>query len=77
MEAASAGIRLVICLTEHIPVADMMRVVAFCQSQGARLLGPNCPGLMTPGQAKVGIIPAMVASPGSVGVRLQERHPDL
>ena len=68
MEAADAGIELVICLTEHIPVSDMMMVVAFCRRQGARLIGPNCPGVMTPGQAKVGIIPAMVAGPGKVGV---------
>ena len=68
MEAADAGIKLVICLTEHIPVSDVMKVVAFCQRRGARLIGPNCPGVMTPGQAKVGIIPAMVATPGNVGV---------
>ncbi len=68
MEAADAGVGLIICLTEHIPVADMMRVVAYCRSRGARLIGPNCPGVMTPGQAKVGIIPAMVAMPGKVGV---------
>ena len=68
MEAADAGVQLIICLTEHIPVADMMRVVGFCGRRGARLIGPNCPGVMTPGQAKVGIIPAMVACPGEVGV---------
>lgn len=68
MEAADAGVRLVICLTEHIPVSDMMRVVSYCAQQGTRLIGPNCPGVMTPGQAKVGIIPAMVAVPGNVGV---------
>ena len=68
MEAADAGLRLVICLTEHIPVADMMQVVEFCRQRGTRLIGPNCPGVMTPGQAKVGIIPAMVATPGNVGV---------
>lgn len=68
MEAADAGIQLVICLTEHIPVADMMRVLAFCRQRGTRLIGPNCPGVMTPGEAKVGIIPAMVALPGDVGV---------
>ncbi len=68
MEAADAGIKLVICLTEHIPVSDMMKVVAFCQRRGTRLIGPNCPGVMTPGQAKIGIIPAMVATPGNVGV---------
>lgn len=68
MEAADAGIKLIICLTEHIPVADMMKVVSFCKRLGSRLIGPNCPGVMTPGQAKVGIIPAMVAEPGNVGV---------
>ena len=68
MEAADAGIDLVICLTEHIPVADMMSVVSFCRRHDTRLIGPNCPGVMTPGQAKVGIIPAMVAVPGNVGV---------
>ena len=68
MEAADAGVRLVICLTEHIPVSDMMRVVSYCAQTGTRLIGPNCPGVMTPGQAKVGIIPAMVAVPGNVGV---------
>lgn len=68
MEAADAGIGLVICLTEHIPVADIMRAVVFCRRRGTRLIGPNCPGVMTPGQAKVGIIPAMVAVPGNVGV---------
>ena len=68
LEAADAGVRLVICLTEHIPVSDMMKVVSFCRQRGTRLIGPNCPGVMTPGQAKVGIIPAMVAAPGNVGV---------
>ncbi|MDE2748683.1 MAG: succinate--CoA ligase subunit alpha [Chloroflexota bacterium] len=68
LEAADACIKLVICLTEHIPVADMMKVIAFCRRRGTRLIGPNCPGVMTPGQAKVGIIPAMVATAGNVGV---------
>lgn len=68
MEAADAGIPLIVALTEHIPVADMMKVLSFCARRGARLIGPNCPGVMTPGQAKVGIIPAMVAVPGAVGV---------
>lgn len=68
MEAADAGIQLIIGLTEHIPVADMMTVVSFCTRRGARLIGPNCPGVITPDQAKVGIIPAMVAIPGNVGV---------
>lgn len=68
MEAADAGVELVICLTEHIPVSDMMQALSFCRDRGTRLIGPNCPGVMTPGQAKVGIIPAMVAAPGNVGV---------
>ena len=68
LEAADAGIKLIICLTEHIPVSDMMTVVSICKQKGVRLIGPNCPGVMTPGQAKVGIIPAMVAIPGNIGV---------
>lgn len=67
-EAVDGGIKLIICLTEHIPVADMMRVVQHVKANGARLIGPNCPGVMTPGQAKVGIIPEMVAVPGNIGV---------
>lgn len=68
MEAADAGVALIVALTEHIPVADMMKVLSFCAQRGARLIGPNCPGVMTPGQSKVGIIPAMVAIPGNIGV---------
>lgn len=68
LEAADSGVKLIICLTEHIPVADMMRVVTYCKQKDVRLIGPNCPGVMTPGQAKVGIIPAMVATPGNIGV---------
>lgn len=68
IEAAESGVKLVVCLTEHIPVAEMMRVVAYFKQKGVRLIGPNCPGIMTPGQAKVGIIPAMVAEPGHIGV---------
>jgi len=67
-EAASAGVQLIICLTEHIPVSEMMRVTQYVREMGSRLIGPNCPGIMTPGQAKVGIIPAMVANPGNIGV---------
>lgn len=68
LEAADAGIKLVVCLTEHIPVADMMKVYTYIKDMGVRLIGPNCPGVMTPGQSKVGIIPAMVAIPGNIGV---------
>lgn len=67
-EAAAAGIKLVICITEGIPANDMVSTYAFVKEAGARLIGPNCPGLLTPGQAKVGIIPGNIATPGPVGV---------
>lgn len=68
MEAAAAGIQLIVCITEGIPALDMLKVVAFVRSRGARLIGPNCPGLITPGQAKVGIMPGHIHRPGPVGV---------
>ncbi len=67
-EAADAGIALVVCITEGIPANDMVPTYEFVQRRGARLVGPNCPGLLTPQQAKVGIIPGDIASPGPVGV---------
>ncbi|MFL7891854.1 MAG: succinate--CoA ligase subunit alpha [Anaerolineales bacterium] len=67
-EAADAGIPLIICITEGIPVQDMMGVRNYLDQKGIRLVGPNCPGLLTPGQAKVGIIPGDISMPGSVGV---------
>jgi succinyl-CoA synthetase alpha subunit len=67
-EAAAAGVALVVCITEGIPALDMVSTYAFVKEQGARLIGPNCPGLLTPGQAKVGIIPGNIAEPGPVGV---------
>ena len=67
-EAADAGVELIICLTEHIPVLDMIAARAYLDSLDVRLIGPNCPGLLTPGQAKVGIIPGSIAIPGNVGV---------
>ncbi len=67
-EAADAGLKLIICLTEYIPVLDMIEVRAYLDTKGARLVGPNCPGLLTPGEAKVGIIPGSIAIPGPVGV---------
>ncbi len=68
MEAADAGIRLIVCITEGIPVIDMIRVRAYLDTKQSLLLGPNCPGLLTPGQAKIGIIPGNIATPGNVGV---------
>jgi len=67
-EAAAAGIPLIVCITEGIPALDMVSTYAFVQEHGARLVGPNCPGLLTPGAAKVGIIPGNIATPGPVGV---------
>jgi succinyl-CoA synthetase alpha subunit len=69
MEAADAGVKLVVCITEGIPVVDMIKVRAYLDTkEGVTLLGPNCPGLLTPGEAKIGIIPANIATPGNVGV---------
>lgn len=67
-EAADAGLGLIVCITEGIPVLDMMRVRNYIDQKNTRLLGPNCPGLLTPGEAKVGIIPGDIAIPGNVGV---------
>lgn len=67
-EAADAGIPFIICITEGVPVQDMMRVRAYIDQKNVRLLGPNCPGLLTPGECKVGIIPGSIAIPGNVGV---------
>ena len=67
-EAADAGIPLIICITEGIPVQDMMRVRNYLDQKGVRLVGPNCPGLLTPGEAKVGIIPGDISIPGNIGV---------
>jgi succinyl-CoA synthetase alpha subunit len=68
MEAADAGIALVVAITEGVPVLDMTRVYPFVKERGARLLGPNCPGLISPGKSKVGIIPGRICTPGPVGV---------
>src|SRR5215216_2743073 len=68
MEAADAGIKFIVAITEGVPVLDMTRVYPFVKEKGARLLGPNCPGLITPGQSKVGIIPGRICAPGSIGV---------
>jgi succinyl-CoA synthetase alpha subunit len=67
-EAADAGIPLIICITEGVPVQDMMRVRGYLDQKQVRLIGPNCPGLLTPGEAKAGIIPNNIAIPGDVGI---------
>ncbi|MGH7658971.1 MAG: succinate--CoA ligase subunit alpha, partial [Gemmatimonadales bacterium] len=67
-EAADAGIGLVVCITEGVPVMDMTRVMLYLREKGTRLIGPNCPGLITPGKAKVGIIPGNICTPGRVGL---------
>ncbi|MBA2753131.1 MAG: succinate--CoA ligase subunit alpha [Chloroflexia bacterium] len=67
-EAVDAGIALVICITEGIPVNDMVPAFAWVRQRGARLIGPNCPGLITPGQAKVGIMPGFIHAPGPIGL---------
>ena len=67
-EAADAGLALIVCITEGVPVMDMTRVLPYVRERGARLIGPNCPGLITPGQAKIGIIPGNICAPGKVGL---------
>jgi len=68
MEAADAGVRFIVCITEGVPVLDMTRVYPFVKEKGSRLLGPNCPGLISPGQSKVGIIPGRICIAGNVGL---------
>ncbi len=68
MEAADAGVKFIVAITEGVPVLDMTRVYPFVRERGARLLGPNCPGLITPGKSKVGIIPGRICAPGNIGV---------
>jgi succinyl-CoA synthetase alpha subunit len=68
MEAADAGIAFVVCITEGVPVLDMTRVYPFVKDKGSKLLGPNCPGLISPGKSKVGIIPGRICTPGPIGL---------
>lgn len=68
MEAVEADLDLVVCITEGIPVLDMLKVNAFMQGRRTRLIGPNCPGLITPGECKIGIMPGHIHSPGPIGV---------
>ncbi|MEO1434834.1 MAG: succinate--CoA ligase subunit alpha [Bacteroidota bacterium] len=68
MEAADSGIQVIICITEGIPVQDMVKVHAYLEDRDCRLVGPNCPGVMTPGEAKVGIMPGFIHNPGRIGI---------
>jgi len=67
-EAIDAGLELVVCITEGVPVMDMMRVKEYLRTKKTRLVGPNCPGILVPGEAKIGIIPGNIAIPGNIGV---------
>jgi succinyl-CoA synthetase alpha subunit len=67
-EAADAGLELIVCITEGIPVLDMTRALPYVHERGARLIGPNCPGLISPGKSKVGIIPGNICKPGKIGL---------
>lgn len=68
LEAADAGVELVVCITEHIPVQDMLRVKLGLAATGTKLIGPNCPGIITPGECKMGIMPGHIHLPGSIGI---------
>lgn len=67
-EAADSGVDLIVCITEGVPVADMMTALPYVREKGARLIGPNCPGLIAPGIGKVGILPGQIVTPGPVGI---------
>lgn len=68
MEAADAGVKLIVCISEHIPILDMVKTKAFLNGKQTRLIGPNCPGIITPGECKIGVMPAFAYAPGNVGI---------
>lgn len=68
MESADAGVKVIVCITEGIPVQDMVKVKAYIADRDVRLVGPNCPGIMTPGEAKLGIMPGFIHNPGTIGI---------
>ncbi len=68
MEAAEAGVELIVCISEHIPVLDMVKAKAYLQGKSTRLIGPNCPGIITPGECKIGVMPEFAYAPGNVGI---------
>ncbi len=68
LEAVTAGIKLIVCITEGIPTLDMLAVKVVCDREGVRLIGPNCPGIITPGESKIGIMPGHIHLPGKIGI---------
>jgi succinyl-CoA synthetase alpha subunit len=77
LEAANAGIQLIVCITEGVPTLDMLDAKVKCDELGVRLIGPNCPGVITPGQCKIGIMPAEIHLAGSCWHRVSFWHADL
>jgi succinyl-CoA synthetase alpha subunit len=68
MEAADAGVKLIVCITEGIPTRDMITAKKYIDERGIRMIGPNCPGIITPGEAKIGIMPGFIHRPGTIGI---------